>query len=406
MGLRPGLAHPHRPLSPAPNVSALPALPRPRLGIDFHVWDQLFQGSRSHLLGLYRAAIPKAPELDFVFFLNDPESLRQAHAEFRLPQVHLVAMPHRPGPWRLAVQLPWLQWRHRIDLLHMQYRLPLLPAGPCACTIHDVLFETHPQFFPKLFTWQSRLSYRHATRRAALLMTVSEFSRQEIARHYGVPAGRIALTPNAVDPQRFFPGAAGAETVRALGLVPGGYLLTVGRLEPRKNHLTLIEAYARLGAGAPPLAIVGQRDFHFHGALDAIERLGLQDRVKLLESVDDAALPAVLRHARLFAYPSFAEGFGMPVLEAMACGVPVITTNTTSLPEVAGDAAWCLPPDAVPALTDALQTLLAEPARCARMASAGLAQARQFSWDHAADALLAGVRAHLAPPQGTRHAAI
>lgn len=383
-----------------------PAVRRPRLGVDFHVWDQLFQGSRSHLLGLYRAAIVQAPDLDFVFFLNDPDSLRRTHAEFSLPNVSLVAMPHWPGPLRLAFQLPWLQWRHGIDLMHLQYRLPLLRLGACACTIHDVLFETHPQFFPRLFTWQSRLFYRQAARRSRLLMTVSDFSRQEIARHYGVPAASIVLTANAVDPIRFHPGPDGADTVRALGLEPGRYLLTVGRLEPRKNHVTLIEAYARLGPDAPPLAIVGQRDFHFHGALDAITRLGLGPRVKLLETVGDADLPAVMRHALLFAYPSVAEGFGMPVLEAMASGVPVITSEGTSLPEVAGDAAWLVPPTSVDALAQALRSLLDDAPRRRTMIEAGLHQARRFDWDHAAAALLAGVRATLPTRQGARHAAI
>lgn len=368
--------------------------------MDFHVWDQLFQGSRSHLLGLYEAAIPMARDLDFVFFLDDTEGLRRSHPVFAEPHVQLVSMPHRPGPWRLAVQLPWLRRRHQIGLLHLQYRLPPLLAGPCACTLHDLLFETHPQYFPRAFTWQSRLTFRQAARQAALLMTVSAYSRQEIERLYGVPASRIRLTPNAVDPQRFHPvdpvagDPAGAATVRALGLAPGDYLLTVGRLEPRKNHLSLVEAYARLGADAPPLAIVGQRDFHFQGVFDAIARLGLQERVKVLEQVGDTALPAVLRHARLFAYPSFAEGFGMPVLEALASGVPVVTSNTTSLPEVAGDAAWLVAPQDVAALHQALATLLAEPARAQAQAQAGLAQAARFRWPAAAAELLAGVRQH------------
>lgn len=379
---------------------------RPRVGVDFHVWDQLYQGSRSHLLGLYRAAIAQAPDLDFVFFLNDPNSLRRAHAEFSLPNVTLERMPHWPGPLRLALQLPWLQWRHRIDLLHLQYRLPMLRLGACACTIHDVLFETHPQFFPRLFIVQSRWFYRQAARRSRLVMTVSEFSRQEIARLYGVAPASIVLTPNAVDPSRFFPGSEGVDAVRALGLEPGRYLLTVGRLEPRKNHVTLIEAYARLGPDAPLLAIVGQRDFHFHGVLDAIARLGLGPRVKLLEAVDDAALPAVMRHALLLAYPSVAEGFGMPVLEAMASGVPVITSEGTSLPEVAGDAAWLVPPTSVDALAEALRSLLADADRRSAMIDAGLHQARRFDWDHAAAALLSGMRAILPTRQGAPHAAI
>jgi len=376
-----------------PSSSPLSSVRRFRLGVDFHVWDQLFQGSRSYLLGLYRAAITRAPELDFVFFLDDVEGLRAAHAEFRSPNVRCVRMPSRPGPFRLAVQLPWLQWRHRIDLMHMQYRLPLVRPGRYAVTMHDVLFETHPQFFSRSFTAQSHLFYKQAAHRAALLMTVSEHSRAEIARCYGVDPATILITPNAVDARRFHPGDEGAERLAAFGLERDGYILTVGRLEPRKNHLSLIEAYARLDrTSTPPLAIVGQRDFQYREALDAIERLGLQAHVKVIENVDDASLGAVMRHARLFAYTSHAEGFGMPVLEAMASGVPVITSRGTALSEVAGDAAWLVNPTAIDEIATALSALLADPQRRASMKQAGLDRARQFRWDTAAAVLIDGVR--------------
>lgn len=181
---------------------------RPRLGVDFHTFDGIYQGSRSHLLGLYRAAIALAPDLDFVFFLGQPAALRRAHAEFAQPQVQLIGMPHRPGPWRLLWQLPALQRRHRLDLLHVQYRLPLWPAGACICTLHDVLFESHPEYFGRAFTRMARLSARHAVSRAAVTFTVSDYSRREIARHYGIDPARIVLTRNAVDPARFKPRRA------------------------------------------------------------------------------------------------------------------------------------------------------------------------------------------------------
>jgi glycosyltransferase involved in cell wall biosynthesis len=370
-----------------------PTLPRrPRLGVDFHTFDELYQGSRSHLLGLYQAAIRQAPEIDFVFFLDDVAGLRRQHPAFTAPNAHLVHMPARPGPVRLGWQLPWLQWRQRIDLLHMQYRLPLWRTGPCACTIHDVLFETHPQFFTPSFTRQLRWFCRHAARHAALLLTVSRFSQREMARLYGLPPEQILLTPNGVDTQRFHAGPDGAEHVRALGLTPGGYLLTVGRLEPRKNHLTLFEAYARLGPGAPPLAVVGQRDFHFTQALDALQRLGLQDRVHLLERVGDQALPAVLRHAQIFVYPSFAEGFGMPILEAMVSGVPVITSNQTALPEVAGNAAVLVDPHSAEDLARAMQQLIDDPDQRAALGKAGPRQAQTYDWESSAKVLLSGAR--------------
>lgn len=370
------------------------AVRRPRVGVDFHVWDGIFQGSRSHLLGLYRCAVRQAPEIDFVFFLDGVDSLRHSYPDFCLPNVKLVRMPHRPGVVRLALQLPWLQWRHHIDLMHLQYRLPPLVLGPCACTIHDVLFESHPQFFEPRFVWQSRLTSRAAVRRAALLLTVSQFSRAEMARIYGIDAQRIGVTLNAVDPARFHPGEEGADAVRALGLEPGAYVLTVGRLEPRKNHLTLLEAYARLAPDTPALVIVGQRDFGFAPLFAAIQRHGLAARVHLIENVSDAALPAVMRHAQVFVYPAFAEGFGMPVLEALASGVPVITSNTTSMPEVAGGAAILVDPHSVDALTAAMQRVIGNPELRASMTKAGLAAAARFDWDVSAAALVNVLREH------------
>ena len=363
-----------------------------RLGVDFHTWDGIFQGSRSHILGLYREAITLAPDIDFVFFLENVESLAQAHEEFRRPNVELVAMKHRPALFRLAVQLPWLQHKHRLDLLHMQYRLPFVRVGACACTVHDLLFETHPQYFSKKFILQSKITYRHAVRRADQIFTVSRFTQGEIARLYGVDPARIAITYNGVDRQRFFPGEAGAEHVRAAGLEPGGYLLMVGRLEPRKNHQTLINAYARLGPDAPPLVVVGQPDFSYQSIFDAIKAHGLEQRVRLLSSVGDGVLPALMRHARVFVYPAYAEGFGMPVAEAMASGVPVITSNTTSMPEIGGDAALYVDPSSVDDLADKLQRLLSDPALHARMGAQGLAQVEQFSWKQSAEVLINQVR--------------
>ena len=375
------------------------AVPRLRLGVDFHTFDGIYQGSRSHLLGLYRAAIVQAPDIDFVFLLAQPQVLKDLLPEFSQSNVELVTMPHRSGAWRLLWQLAWLQRRHRLDLLHVQYRLPLLPSGRCLCTLHDVLFESHPQYFDRQFQRMARWSARRAVRRALLTLTVSDYSRRQIARFYPIDIERIVLTPNAVDPRRFHPAAAGhvpaADSARLLrwNLFSGGYICSLGRLEPRKNHTSLVEAYAQMPADAPPLVIIGQRDFAYAGVFERIATLRLGQRIRILEDVDDAALPVLLRHARFMAYPSLAEGFGMPVLEALASGVPVITSNTTALPEVAGDAAWLIPPMDVHALADAMRAALAEspPARCARV-KRGLMHAARFDWANAAATLLSAVR--------------
>lgn len=369
---------------------------RLRIGVDFHTWDGIFQGSRSHVLGLYRAAIRQAPDVDFIFFLEGIESLKAAYPEFSAPNVHLVRAPHRSGLVRFGVQLAWLQWRHRLDILHTQYRIPLVPLGPTACTIHDLLFETHPQYFSKGFTLQSKLTFRMAARWANVLFSVSEFSRGELARLYGTDPTRVAVTYNGVDRKRFHPGPQGQDEVRALGLTPGHYVLTVGRLEPRKNQAALIKAWARLGDDAPPLVIVGQRDFSFAEVFEALNQLKDPSRVVFLDRVSDEALPAVMRHARVFAYPAFAEGFGMPVAEAMASGVPVLTSSTTSLPEVAGEGAWLVDPASVDAIHEGLQRLLTDEVLCSQLVQRAEQRVHRFDWELSAQTFLAGVRAHFA----------
>lgn len=373
-----------------------------RIGIDFHTWDGLFQGSRSHILGLYAAAIPLAPDMDFVFFLQDTPGLRAAHPAFASPNVTLVSCPHRPAAWRLLAQLPWLAWRHGIDLLHMQYRIPPWTPARTACTIHDLLTESHPQFFGKAFVWQSNLSFRWSAKHCDVLFTVSQFSRRELISRYDMPAAKVAVTHNGVDRSRFYPASPaahinhddGRQAVAQLGLQPGQYILTVGRLEPRKNQASLIRAWGQLGPDAPPLVVVGQPDFSFDEVYRAQAETGRQ--VVFLDRVQDSELPALMRHARLFAYPAHAEGFGMPVIEALASGVPVVTSHTTALPEVAGPRALLVDPGDVAAIREGLRAGLAwGGAEREAVIAAGLAQAATFSWDDSARVLIDHLRSAL-----------
>jgi len=303
-----------------------------------------------------------------------------------------------PGSVRLAAQLSWHQWRQRIDLLHVQYRLPFVSLGACACTIHDVLFETHPQFFPKSFALMSRMASRAAINHADLLFTVSRYTRHAMADVYRIDPATIAVTYNAVDGERFHPYPAANELCARYGLVPNGYVCTVGRLEPRKNHLTLIRAYAELPAGLRgyPLVIIGQRDFDFDAIHELARSAGLEQSIRFIENASDDELPVLLSQASLFVYPSWAEGFGMPVLEAMACGVPVITSTTTSMPEVAGDAAQLVDPGDARALAQAIEAdLTMSPGERSRRIASGLRQAGRFDWQRSARVLVDHFRQHL-----------
>ena len=356
-----------------------------RIGVDFHVLDALFQGSRTHLLELFPRVFALRPLWEFFLFLDGTERLASAFPVFRRANVHLIKMPKANPVFRLTWQLPRLQRSCRLDILHTQYITPIPSFCPCVVTIHDILFETMPRFFEFSFALRSKLLVRLSARRSAHVFTISKYSRNEIAARYGVNAGKLTVTNMGVDKSRFFAGQAGHELVRQRGLQPGRYILTTGRLEPRKNHVTLLEAYSKLGADAPPLVMVGQRHFGYRAVLDRIHALNLEQRVIVLEDVDDNELPAIYRHASLFVYPSWGEGFGIPVLEAMASGVPVISSSAGALSEVVDGAGVLVGPGDVKGLHDAMSRLLGDAEAGVALSHRGLARSALFRWEEAAE---------------------
>lgn len=356
-----------------------------RVGIDFHVIDGIFQGSRTHVLELFSEVIRISPDIRFFLFLENTDLLRAVSPSFALPNVGIVHMPHTNPIKRLCWQLPVLQRKYRLNILHTQYILPISIFSVGIVTIHDILFETHPQYFTSLFRIRSRVLMRLSAWRASHIFTVSEFSRQEMLTHYRVAPEKISVIHNGIDEIRFYAGEAGKEIIESRNLVSKGYLLSVGRLEPRKNHVALLRAYARLQATTLPLVIIGQLHFGFDEVFQVIRDLHLESRVHILSDVKDDELPAFYRHAKLFVYPTWAEGFGMPPLEAMASGVPVISSNSTSIPEVVGDAAVLIDPGDIDALVNAMDHLLTDQEFYSDMQRRGIKQVKAFQWGVAAE---------------------
>lgn len=366
----------------------------PRIGLDMHVVDGLHQGSRTHCLELFSRVITLLPACTFFVFLDEPEYLREHWPSFTRDNVTLVRMEHQNPAKRLLSQLPGLATAHKLDLLHTQYIVPPFCACPTAVTIHDVLFESHPEFFTRFFRLRSKLLVPRSARQSALVFTVSEYSKGELMKRYGIPESRLAVTMNGASLERF---ASEDDDALSLpdGLLPQSYILTVGRLEPRKNHVRLLKAYAMLQQPRPKLVLVGQRDFGYEALLAEIEYLQLKDEVMLLETVSDTMLPALYRNALVFAYPTLAEGFGMPVIEAMASGVPVVTSRTTSLPEVAGDAALLCDPLDVASIRNALCSALCDSRAREAMIAKGLKRARDFQWEEPAQRLACAYQSFL-----------
>jgi glycosyltransferase involved in cell wall biosynthesis len=248
--------------------------------------------------------------------------------------------------------------------------------------IHDAAALRHPEWYSRAYAaWQERILPALA-RRALHVVTVSEFSRRELTALLGLPPARISVVPGGVDPA--FSPAADADRARAALGLTRPYVLCVASQTARKNLRALVPAAHRLAADGIEVVVAGghRPQFAREPGLEALRHVG---------AVPDALLPGLYAGAEAFALPSLYEGFGLPLLEAMACGTPVVAADTTALPETAGGAARLAPPDGV---ADALSEVLGSPAERARLRTAGLARAAEFSWDRTArevDAILTNV---------------
>jgi glycosyltransferase involved in cell wall biosynthesis len=250
-------------------------------------------------------------------------------------------------------------------------------------TFHDMTFVTHPEWhvpskrlmFPRMMRWSAR--------RAGHLIADSDSTRSEMIRVLGMPPDRVTAIPLGAG-EEYAPVAPGevAQVCSRYGLKPGNFILYVGVLEPRKNIPRLVEAFARIAARIPGVVLVlgGKKGWMYRQIFDQVQETGLAERVRFLGYVAHADLPALYTGARVFAYPSYYEGFGLPVLEAMRCGAAVVTSNVSSLPEVAGDAALQVSPDDAAALADAMLQLSNDEALRRELGRRARVRAAGFSW--------------------------
>jgi len=297
-----------------------------------------------------------------------------------------ASLPTNPG-WMLT-GLPHAARRAGLDLFHApSYTAPLGGPRPLVLTIHDVSYERHPEWYPHKRDPFRRAFYRWSARTADRIITDSSFSKSEIVEAYGVSPDTVDVVPLAAA-AGFAPSSG---TVPAA--VPAPYVLHVGDLHPRRNLEIAARAVLQLRHRTPALAglqlVLAGVD---RGIGPSLMRLGDgspvgRDLVRLLGSLDDAALGALYRGASALVYPSRYEGFGLPLLEAMACGTPVIASRAASIPEVTGDAAILLDPDDEAAWVCAIEAVSRpESGTAARLREAGLRRAALFSWRRAAEA--------------------
>lgn len=299
--------------------------------------------------------------------------------------------------YRLRLPLP-VQWlAGRLDLFHSpDFVLPPISGRirgriPTLLTVHDLSFVHYPETFtPALVNYLNRV-VPWSVRRASHILADSQATKDDLVRLWQTPTEKVTVLYSGVG-REFRPVTEGKQLAavrKKYELGPAPYLLSVSTLQPRKNYQMLIRAFRPVADTQPHnLVIAGGKGWLYEEMLAEVKAQGLDGRVKFIGFVEDADLPALYSDANLFVFPSLYEGFGLPLLEAMACGVPVVTSNASCLPEVAGEAAVQLSPHEPAAWTGAMVRLLGNPTQRAKLVAAGFLQARQFTWHKAARQLL------------------
>jgi len=293
-------------------------------------------------------------------------------------------LPHTPLV-RIPITLSAELRKNPVDVLHVQYTAPPLTPCPVIATIHDLSFEHLPETFNRRSRAQLRLTVRHTARRAARILTLSEFSRRDISETYKIDLDRIAVTPAAASPH-FAPITSEAELegVRQKYGIQREYILSLSSIQPRKNLVRLIEAYSYLhehkGSDLPPLVIAGKKGWLESEVFRVAKQSAAANDIVFTGYVSEAELPALYSGALCFVYPSYFEGFGLPVVEAMQCGTPVIVGNRTSLPEVVGDAGILIDPFNHKDIANAIARLLSNPGARDELRELGIERAKAFNW--------------------------
>ena len=352
-----------------------------RVGLDVREMAGGVSGDRTYWLGLLGEL--RSPEL----LLCYDEGTATGLGDLDPAAFQLHRLPFKPG-W-LWTPVAWPRWlrQEQVDLAHAQYIIPPIAPCPTVVTIHDVSFLTHPEWFPTKPRLLMKTLIPLSARRANKVICGSEHAAGEIAKHCRISRAKIAVIPYAADP-RFRPldrAEAKARVAERYGLSQP-FILALGLLQPRKNLSRLIDAFAALAPqyDGLELAMVGRSGWQAEKVRERVEAMGLADRVKLPGAADDEDLPHLYSAAEMLVYPSLYEGFGLPPLEAMACGAAVIAGDTSSLPEVVGDGGMLVDPRSTEAIGAAIRELLDHPERAEALRRAGLLQAARFSWDQCA----------------------
>lgn len=354
------------------------------IAIDAHSVGAQLGGNETYAVNLIEALAEIDQSNRYTLYVTKPSAIERFANRWPNFKVKRT-LPHTPLV-RIPVTLSAELRRNPVDLLHVQYTAPPFTPCPVVATIHDLSFEHLPETFSRRSRAQLRLTVRRTARNAARILTLSEFSRRDIVETYKIDPARITVTPAAA-PRHFKP--VGNETelrrIRKTYGIERDYILALGSIQPRKNLVRLIGAYSSLwqnhqGTNVPQLVIAGKRGWLEAETIRAAQQSAASNDILFIGYVGEVDLPALYRGALCFAYPSYFEGFGLPVLEAMQCGTPVIAANRTSLPEVLGDAGMLVDPFDETSIADALNKVVENPDYRADLRVKGIERAEKFAW--------------------------
>ncbi|NJN99203.1 MAG: glycosyltransferase family 4 protein [Anaerolineales bacterium] len=361
------------------------------IGLNAHLLSlsQSYRGAGIswYIFNLLKNLAGASPDFCYSAFLSEPAFQEPALA------LHLSRLPtQRPAArilWEQFIQ-PLALRQARVDMLHaLAFVAPLATPCPFVVTVYDLSFLRYPDAFRPFNRWYLREFTARSVKRARAIIAISESTRQDVINWLGAPPERVHTVYCGVD-EAFRPlPAAEVAAFKAAKRLPDTFVLFLGTLEPRKNVDGLIRAYAcwrKQEPDVPPLVIAGGKGWYYNHIFSLVESLNLTERVRFTDYVPQSELPLWYNAASLFVYPSHFEGFGLPVLEAMACGTPVITSTVSSLPEVTGNtgAARLVNPADADALAAAMREVMADTDLRAAMSQQALIRANYFSWDKTA----------------------
>lgn len=354
--------------------------------LDARTVNEHFPGIGRYTLNLARALHGHLDDREELVLLRDPT----APSPWNLADVTgagVRAVDIAISPFSLQQQwvVPARLQQLNVDVYHSPYYLmPYLPRVPALVTVHDLIPLVYPEYFSVFQRLTFAVTVRLAIRRSTAVIAVSRATARDVREYLGVGPRRVRVIHEAADPRfRPLPPEEITATRTALAL-PERYVLYFGSNKPHKNLVRLVHAWARIQPQAVPLVIAGAWDPRYPDAQHAAEAVGVEDSVRFLGPVPERHVPALYAGATLFVFPSEYEGFGLPVLEAMACGTPVACSNSASLPEVTGDAARLFEPTDVTSIANVLHDLLQDDTLRNELRQRGLHRAADFSWEQTA----------------------